>query len=268
MPAKKTVKKAQAKQNTTTNQSMKNQSSEKITFSIDKKSIVYAIVFVALVIVSIGIVGMLSNDSDSEKQDDVIDNADVTSDIPAVDENDSLLDDSATEDTTLDELDSIVDSEVSDPDSELDTSYIPEAGEIVSEVGVAVETDAIDVTLDSYELTTSYIYQEDEDGKNLTDTARAGKQFLIADFSVTNKGTVSVYAGSSKITLISGGVYTFEPITYEGYDVLPKSKRIYTDALMRGRVVFEIPLNSGDLKIKYSLSGLSISDRFVTWFLK
>lgn len=266
MPAKKTVKKAQAKQKTTANKSVKDQSSEKITFSIDKKSVVYAIVFAVLVIVSIGIVGMLSNDSDPEKQDDIIDNDDVIPDIPPIVEDDSLLNDSVADDTSLDEIDPIVDSEVSD--SELDTSYIPEAGEIVAQVAVAVETDTIDVTLDSYELATSYIYQEDEGGENLTDTARAGKQFLIADFSVINKGDVSVYAGSTKITLISGGVYTFEPITYEGYDVLPKSKRIYTDVLMSGRVVFEIPLNSGDMKMRYSLSGLSISDRFVTWFLE
>ncbi|NOQ55798.1 MAG: DUF4352 domain-containing protein [Nanohaloarchaea archaeon] len=268
MPAKKTAKKIKSKQKSTVDRSVKDQSSDKITFSVDKKSIVYMIAFAVLVIVSIGIVGMLSNDSDSEKQDDIIDNDDVTSDIPAVVEDDSLLDDSVADDTILDEIDSIVDSEVSDSDSELDTSYISEAGEIVAEVGVAVETDVIDVTLDSYELSTSHIYQTEDDGENITDTARAGKQFLIADFSVKNKGATSVYIGSTKITLISDGAYTFEPVTYEGYDVLPKSKRIYTGTEINGRVVFEIPLSSEDMKIRYSLSGLSISDRFVTWFLK
>ncbi|MBW6462308.1 MAG: DUF4352 domain-containing protein [DPANN group archaeon] len=287
MPEKKTVKSSEAKVevkkaksvNTLNNiqNDSKDVASEKITFSIDKKSFVYAIVFVVIIMVSVGFFVILSDDvddSDYKKQNDIIVDKDgISLGTPSIDggNNGIIVNDSKVDDTSLHGTGSIseydVVSDFSISESEQDTSYILEAGEVVAKVGVVVETDAIDVTLESYEFSTSYIYQEEEDGKNLTDTARAGKQFLIAYFSVNNTGGSSFYVGSSKITLISNNVYTFEPIIYEGYDALPKSKRIYTGTESSGRVVFEIPVSSWSLKIRYSLSGLSISDRFVTWLL-
>ena len=232
----------------------KSSASGKVSVEIKTKYIVYAVLIMVLIMVfalSLRYVEMPSSADDTQTTVDIAGDVDVNDvDISSVD----MIPDDIASPEPLVVADDTVDA------------YIPEAGEIVISLDETASTDALDVSLDSYVIVSSYVYQTEEGGIERADMAIGGKEFIMANFTVVNKGTTSVYIGYGKVTLLSN-IYTYEPIVYEGYDGLPKYEKISPGAEMSGIVVFEIPSNSEDVRIRYSLSGLSISERFVTWFL-
>ncbi len=231
----------------------KSSSSGKVSVEIKTKYIVYTVLILVLIMafaLSLRYVEMPSSADDEQTAVDIA-VVDDSADISTVDV--------IHEDLATPELPAVVDDTVA--------AYVPEAGEIVISLDETASTDVLDVKLNSYEVVSSYVYQTEEDGTERTDIAIGGKEFLMANFTVVNKGTISVYVGYGKATLLSGDIYTYEPIVYEGYEGLPKYEKISPGTEMSGIVVFEIPSNSEDVRIRYSFSGLSISERFVTWFL-
>jgi len=255
MPVKKTVKESKSK---------KSNSSGKVNVEIDKKHILYAIIILLIIVFALS----LKNVEIPSSVDDVGDTLPIDN-IPedTVQDTQTTVDDdvgNAVKDTTPVD---VAPPEHHDAVDDKADAYVPEAGEVVASLDEAVQTDVLDVKFNSYEIVSSYVYQTDEDGTERTDNAIAGKEFFMVNFTVINKGALSIYVGYGKVTLLSGDIYTYEPIVYEGYDALPKYKKVSPGTEMTGLVLFEIPANSEDIKIRYSFSGLSISERFVTWFL-
>ena len=252
MSAKKTVK------------SKNPNSSSKINVEIDKKHILYTVILLLIIVFALSLRDVeIPSLGDNEKDTAPIDN--ILEDTVQ----DPVIDDDNNADNTVGDMEpeDIVPPEPEPIDDETVDAYVPEAGEIVASLDETVQTDVLDVKFNSYETVSSYVYQAEEGGSERTDNAIAGKEFLIINFTVWNKDTLSVYIGSGKVTLLAGEMYTYDPIVYEGYEGLPKYKKISPGTEMTGLVLFEIPLNSEDIRIRYSFSGLSIDERFATWFL-
>ncbi len=251
MPVKKTVK------------SKKSSSSSKINVEIDKKHILYAVILLLIIVFALSlrdveIPSLGDNEDDTAPIDNILE--DTVQDQVIDDDVDNTVGDMEPEDVAPPEHQDAVDDKAD--------AYVPEAGEIVvASLDEMVQTDVLDVKFNSYETVLNYTYQAEEGGDERIDTAIPGKEFLIINFTVWNKDTLSVYIGSGKVTLLAGEMYTYDPIVYEGYEGLPKYKKISPGTEMTGLVLFEIPLNSEDIRIRYSFSGLSIDERFVTWFL-
>lgn len=255
MVAEKTAKKDKAKDSVL---------SGKVTVEFEKKYIIYAVVFLLLIIFLINVKDVdfsFSKDvSDSADYDDIgRDGADA---VPDRSQDISEPDPLPVPDLPVD----IPDKPLPEPEVEDDT-YLPVAGEVVVSLGGTAETELLDVTFHSFEIVSNYTYQVVENGTEMTDYPMAGKVFIIADFSVLNKHTSSMYMGYGRIILITGDGYIYDPIRYEGYDGLPRYEKVYSGNEIYGPVIFEIPFNSEDLKIQYSFSGLSMTQRFATWFL-
>lgn len=255
MPVKKIVKKPKSK---------KSDSSGKVSLEIDKKHILYAIIILLAIVFALSmrdveIPSSADDMSDTLPSDNIPDDNLQDTQATADDDAGNAVTDTTPVDVAPPEPQDTADDKVD--------AYIPEAGEIVASFDEAVQTDVLDVKFNSYEIVSSYVYQAEEGGSERTDTAIAGKVFLIANFTVQNKDTLSIYIGSGKVTLLAGEMYIYDPIVYEGYEELPKYKKISPGTGMTGLVLFEIPANSEDIRIRYSFSGLSISERFATWFL-
>ncbi|NOQ38153.1 DUF4352 domain-containing protein [archaeon] len=255
MPAKKTSKKPKSK---------KSNSSGKVSVEIDKKHILYVIIILLAIVFALSLknveIPSSADDGDDTLPSDNIPEDTVQDTQITVDDDDG---NTVIDTTPVDVAPSVPQDTV---DDKVDV-YVPEAGEIVVSLDEAVQTDVLDVKFNSYEIVSSYVYQTVENGTERTDNAIAGKQFFMVNFTVINKGALSIYVGYGKVTLLAGDIYIYEPIIYEGYDALPKYKKISSGTEMTGLVLFEIPSNSEDLRIRYSFSGLSISERFATWFL-
>ena len=256
MPAKKTVKKSKSK---------KSNSSGKVNVEVDKKHILYVIIILLAIVFALSLKNVeIPSSADDGDSTAPIDNIpeDTVQDTPTtIDDNNAG---NTVTDTTPVDVAPPVPQDTADDKVD---AYVPEAGEIVVSLDEAVQTDVLDVKFNSYEVVSSYVYQTVENGTERTDNAIAGKQFFMVNFTVINKGELSIYVGYGKVTLLSGDIYTYEPIVYEGYDALPKYKKISPGTEMTGLVLFEIPANSEDIRIRYSFSGLSVSERFATWFL-
>ncbi|MCK4927199.1 MAG: DUF4352 domain-containing protein [Candidatus Aenigmarchaeota archaeon] len=256
MPAKKTSKKPKSK---------KSNSSGKVNVEVDKKHILYAIIILLAIVFALSLknveIPSSADDGDDTLPSDNIPEDTVQDTQITVDEDDAG---NTVEDTTPVDVAPPVPQDT--VDDKVD-AYVPEAGEIVVSLDEAVQTDVLDVKFNSYEIVSSYVYQTVENGTERTDNAIAGKQFFMVNFTMINKGELSIYVGYGKVTLLAGDIYIYEPIIYEGYDALPKYKKISPGTETTGLVLFEIPSNSEDLRIRYSFSGLSISERFATWFL-
>ncbi|MCK4808292.1 MAG: DUF4352 domain-containing protein [Candidatus Aenigmarchaeota archaeon] len=256
VPAKKTVKKSKSK---------KSSSSGKVSLEVDKKHILYAIIILLVIVFALS----LKNVEIPSSADDVGDTLPIDN-IPedTVQDTQTTVDDGDAGNTVKDTTPvDVAPPEPQDTADDNADAYVPEAGEIVASFDEAVQTDVLDIRFNSYETVSSYVYQTVENGTERTDNAIAGKQFFMLNFTVINKGALSVYVGYGKVTLLAGDIYIYDPIVYEGYDALPKYKKISPGTEMTGIVLFEIPSNSEDIRIRYSFSGLSITERFATWFL-
>ena len=101
--------------------------------------------------------------------------------------------------------------------------------------------------------------------ETLTEEAKPGKVFIIADVLIKNIGSDRVYVALDSFSLVDSRGYKYDPGIYFGDDGLEALKELYPGERTRGKIIFEIPESATGLKIQYDFGDFFTGVKLATW---
>ena len=135
-------------------------------------------------------------------------------------------------------------------------------------IGETAKTSKIEVTVFSAQKTKSYEYYSDILKETMTEEASPGKIFILVDVEIKNVGSDSVFVGSSEFSITDSEGYKYDPALYYGDDGLEMIKKLYQNQKMRGKILFEVPEDTHNLKLLYDFGNLFIGTKLASWSIE
>jgi len=121
------------------------------------------------------------------------------------------------------------------------------------------------VTVFSAKKVPSYTWVGSSSSYKFTENAKAGYTFIIIDAEVKNIGSDRMYASSGDFSVSDSEGNRYDPEMYVGDDGLGYFKELYKSQKVRGKVVFEVPLNANNLILYYDFGNLFSGTKLASW---
>jgi FlaG/FlaF family flagellin (archaellin) len=121
------------------------------------------------------------------------------------------------------------------------------------------------VTVFSAQKKPSYTWVGSSSSYTFTEKAKAGNTFIIIDAEVKNIGSDRMYASSGDFSVSDSEGNRYDPVMYVGDDSLGYFKELYKSQKVRGKVVFEVPLNASNLVLYYDFGNLFSGTKLASW---
>jgi len=147
------------------------------------------------------------------------------------------------------------------------TPQQPTPTEVNLKIGETAITSEMEVTVISFEKKKSYHIPDWEMNKE----AESGKIFVIVDVELKNVGDDTQYASPDDFSMSDSENFKYEPEGgFLGADIgnALKHTELLPGEKVRGKLVFEIPENATELKIKYNFAGIFEKPKIASWILE
>lgn len=141
----------------------------------------------------------------------------------------------------------------------------PSIEKLILKVGETAKTSKLEVTVLSVERTKAYQYYSDIFKEMMTEKAKPGNDFVIADVIIRNVGSDRVYVALGSFSLVDSNGYRYDPELFLGDDKIDFLQELYPGEVIRGKVLFEVPEQAIGLKIRYDFGNLFVGVRLASW---
>ena len=133
-------------------------------------------------------------------------------------------------------------------------------------IGDTAIYEGLELTITSSKVSDRYTYYSDIWEKNMTETASAGKKFVLILAEARNTGSNSEYVGAADFSLSDSNGYRYDATCYLGIGCFPLMQDLYQNDRIKGFILFEIPKDAIGLKLRYDF-GTIYNPHIVTWDL-
>lgn len=126
--------------------------------------------------------------------------------------------------------------------------------------GETAKTSELEVTVKDVDITDSigYLY----DGEERTKTATEGKKLIFFETEIKNIGADEEYVYDGEFSMTDSEGYKYETESYYG-DNRFRTQSLYPQQKSKGKILFEIPEDSTDLKIQYNFGSFDV--KLASW---
>lgn len=137
--------------------------------------------------------------------------------------------------------------------------------ELKLNIGETAKTTKIQITVTDVKKADFYSYYSDILKDTKIEKAPQGKTFIIAEAEIMNINTSREYAGSGKFSIMDSQNFRYESEYYYGTDGLNSLKELYPNEKIKGKMIFEIPQGSTQLRLLYDFGTLFTDVKLANW---
>lgn len=144
--------------------------------------------------------------------------------------------------------------------------------ELNLKIGETAKTSKIEVTVISAQKVKSYNYYsgfgQDPELKDAKKEADPGWLYVLVDAEIKNIGSDSAFVGYTEFSITDSEGYKYDPKMYFGNDGMDGFKELYNNQKMKGKILFEIPENSQNVKLQYNFGNLFTETKLASWSIE
>lgn len=149
--------------------------------------------------------------------------------------------------------------------------------ELNLKIGEIAKSSKIEVNVITAQKVKSYTYYsgfgQNPELKDAKAEASPGWLYVLVDAEIKNIGSDSVFVGYTEFSIKDffseeGREDTFGPTMYYGTDAMERSKELYNNQKMKGKILFQIPENTQNVRLQYNFGNLSPEAKLASWSIE
>lgn len=117
----------------------------------------------------------------------------------------------------------------------------------------------------SAQIIPSYTWKGISQSYTYTQKPSTGNTFILVDTEVKNIGSDRMYASAGDFSVSDSDGNRYDTTMYYGDDGLGYLKELYQNQKTRGKVIFEVPTGSKQLKLYYDFGNLFSGTQLASW---